>query len=77
MADLATVKAKARRVGKLEDKLEDARRELETAIAKANDAGASYAEIGQALGLTKGRIGEMAQAARAGVAPYDLRRDRG
>lgn len=77
MADLNAVKTAARRVERLETKLEEARRSLEAQVAAANDAGASYSQIGDALGgLSKARIGEMANAARAGVTPYDLRRER-
>lgn len=53
------------RIRKLEADLADARRNLETEIVVASDAGVSYSKIGDALCLSKQRVGDLAKHGRA------------
>lgn len=61
-----------RRVRTLEDRLVSAWHALEDEIVVASDAGVSYSQIGQALGLSKQRVGDLAKAGRTRTAgtPY-------
>lgn len=70
--NLAEVRQALARVRRLETKRDAANLALEDAVVAASDAGASYSQIGAALGLSKQRVGDLASAGRqraASVAP--------
>lgn len=62
--NLTEVRQALARVRRLETKRDDANRNLEDAVVAASDAGASYSQIGAALGLSKQRVGDLATAGR-------------
>ena len=67
--NLAEVRKALARVRRLELRRETANLDLEDAVVSASDDGASYSQIGAALGLSKQRIGDLASAGRERTAP--------